>query len=220
PTLHYFMGGVRVDSDTQMSTVPGLFAAGEAAAGMHGANRLGGNSLSDLLVFGRLAGVGAAQYVRGLGAVPRVHEEEVRSAGRRATEILNRETGANPYAVHEDLQNAMGRYVGIVRTEAELKSALGELERLKRDAATVRAPGASQYNAAWHEALDLRALLVTAEAVTRAALVRQESRGAHTRVDYPGEREDWQKVNVIVGKGKDGRMETEVERRQEPPKTL
>ena len=220
PTLHYFMGGVRVDSDTQMSTVPGLFAAGEAAAGMHGANRLGGNSLSDLLVFGRLAGVGTAQYVRGLGAVPRVHEEEVRTAVRRATEILNRETGANPYAVHEDLQNAMGRYVGIVRTEAELKSALGELERLKRDAATVRAPGASQYNAAWHEALDLRALLVTAEAVTRAALVRQESRGAHTRVDHPGEREDWQKVNVIVRKGTDGRMETRVEKRADPPKDL
>jgi len=220
PTLHYFMGGARVDSDTQMTTVPGLFAAGEAAAGMHGANRLGGNSLSDLLVFGRLSGIGAAQYVRGLGNVPRVEEDAVRAAVRRATEVLNRDTGTNPYAVHEDLQGVMGRYVGIVRAEGDLKIALVELERLKADAARVRAPGASQYNAAWHEALDLRALLVTAEAVTRAALVRQESRGAHTRVDYPGERQEWQNMNVIVRRGKDGRMETEVERRQEPPKTL
>ena len=220
PTLHYFMGGARVDSDTQMTTVPGLFAAGEAAAGMHGANRLGGNSLSDLLVFGRLSGIGAAQYVRGLGHVPRVEEDAVRAAVRRATEVLNRDTGTNPYAVHEDLQGLMGRYVGIVRAEGDLKVALVELERLKADAARVRAPGASQYNAAWHEALDLRALLVTAEAVTRAALVRQESRGAHTRVDYPGERQEWQNMNVIVRRGKDGRMETEVERRQEPPKTL
>ncbi|PYT36685.1 MAG: fumarate reductase/succinate dehydrogenase flavoprotein subunit [Acidobacteria bacterium] len=220
PTLHYFMGGARVDSDTQMTTVPGLFAAGEAAAGMHGANRLGGNSLSDLLVFGRLSGIGAAQYVRGLGHVPRVEEDAVRAAVRRATEVLNRDTGTNPYAVHEDLQGVMGRYVGIVRAEGDLKIALVELERLKADAARVRAPGASQYNAAWHEALDLRALLVTAEAVTRAALVRQESRGAHTRVDYPGERQEWQNMNVIVRRGKDGRMETEVERRQEPPKTL
>jgi len=220
PTLHYFMGGVRVDSDTQMSTVPGLFAAGEAAAGMHGANRLGGNSLSDLLVFGRLSGIGAAQYVRDLGRVPVVQEDEVRAAVRRATEVLNRDTGTNPYAVHEDLQGAMGRYVGIVRTEGELESALAELERLKADAATVRAPGASQYNAAWHEALDLRSLLVTAEAVTRAALIRQESRGAHTRVDHPGERKEWQDVNVIVRKGRDGRMETAVERRPEPPKDL
>jgi len=220
PTLHYFMGGARVDSDTQMTTVPGLFAAGEAAAGMHGANRLGGNSLSDLLVFGRLSGIGAAQYVRGLGHVPRVEEDAVRAAVRRATEVLNRDTGTNPYAVHEDLQGLMGRYVGIVRAEGDLKVALVELERLKADAARVRAPGASQYNAAWHEALDLRALLVTAEAVTRAALVRQESRGADMRVDYPGERQEWQKRNVIVRRGKDGRMETEVERRQEPPKTL
>jgi succinate dehydrogenase / fumarate reductase flavoprotein subunit len=220
PTLHYFMGGVRVDSDTQMSTVPGLFVAGEAAAGMHGANRLGGNSLSDLLVFGRLSGVGAAQYVGALGTAPRVQEEQLRAAIRRATDVLNRDTGTNPYAVHEDLQGVMGRYVGIVRTEGELRSALEEIERLKADAAKVKAHGASQYNAAWHEALDLRSLLITAEAVTRAALVRQESRGAHTRVDCPGEREEWQAANVIVRRGMDGRMETRVERRPEPPKDL
>jgi succinate dehydrogenase / fumarate reductase flavoprotein subunit len=214
------MGGIRVDSDTQMSSVPGLFAAGEAAAGMHGANRLGGNSLSDLLVFGRLAGIGAAQYVRDLGSVPRVLDEHVQSAIRRATVILNRESGSSPYAVHEDLQAVMGRYVGIVRTDAELRKAVEELGRLKIEAARAKAPGAAQYNAAWHEALDLGSLLITAEAVTRAALVRQESRGAHTRVDFPGERDDWQKVNVIVRKDREGRMETQVVQRAEPPKAL
>jgi len=220
PTLHYFMGGVRVDPDTQMSTVPGLFAAGEAAAGMHGANRLGGNSLSDLLVFGRLAGIGAAQYVKGLGSVPRVRDEDVRAAVRRSTEILNRETGANPFLVHERLQEMMGRYVGIVRTAEELRAALWEIDTLKREAASVKAPGASQYNAAWHEAQDLGPLLITAEAVTRAALVREESRGAHTRVDHPGERDEWQKVNVMVRKGADGGMQTEVVTRRDPPKDL
>ncbi|MBI1950673.1 MAG: fumarate reductase/succinate dehydrogenase flavoprotein subunit [Acidobacteria bacterium] len=220
PTLHYFMGGVRVDSDTQMSTVPGLFAAGECATGMHGANRLGGNSLSDLLVFGRLAGIGAEQYVKGLGAAPRIDEEQVRSAVRRATAPLNRDAGANPYVVHDDLQGVMGRHVGIVRTEAELLSALKELDRLKRDALGVKAPGVSQYNAAWHEALDLRSLLITAEAVTRAALMRQESRGAHTRLDFFGEREEWQKVNVIVRKAQDGQMETRAETRPGPPRDL
>jgi len=220
PTLHYFMGGVRVDSESQMSTLPGLFAAGEAAAGMHGANRLGGNSLSDLLVFGRLAGDGAERYVKGLGASPRIDEGQVAAAVRRATAILNRETGANPYAVHEDLQEVMGRYVGIVRSEEELQVALRELERLKAEAARVKAAGAPQYNAAWHEALDLRSLLITSEAVTRAALARQESRGAHTRVDCPGERDDWQKVNVIVRRRPDGGMETEVVTRPDPPKDL
>jgi len=220
PTLHYFMGGVRVDPDTQMTSVSGLFAAGECSAGMHGANRLGGNSLSDLLVFGRLAGVGAEEYVKGPGAAPRVDDDQVRAAVRRATVPLNRESGANPYLVHEDLQAVMGRYVGIVRTEADLQTALKEIDRLKTDAATVKAAGASQYNAAWHEALDLRSLLITAEAVTRAALVRQESRGAHTRVDYFGEREDWQKVNVVVRKGAGGAMETRVVTRADPPAEL
>ncbi len=219
PTLHYFMGGVRVDSDTQESTVPGLFAAGECAAGLHGANRLGGNSLSDLVVFGRLAGLGAAAYVKQVAAAPRVPEDQVLTTVRRATGILNRENGTNPYLIHEDLQGVMGRYVGIVRTEEELKTALGELERLKTSAAGVKAHGASQYNAGWHQALDLRSLLVTAEAVTRAALVRQESRGAHTRVDYPGERDEWLKVNVVVRRGKDG-METRTLPRPEPPRGL
>src|SRR4029453_7390639 len=131
-----------------------------------------------------------------------VRDEDVRAALRRATAVLNRDSGGSPYAIHEDLQTVMGRYVVIVRTEAELKPALKEIDRLKGETANVKAPGASQYNAAWHEALDLRSLLITAEAVTRAALVRQESRGAHTRVDYPGEQDEWQKVNVVVRRGK------------------
>jgi succinate dehydrogenase / fumarate reductase flavoprotein subunit len=218
PTLHYFMGGVRVNPDTQESTtVRGLFAAGECAAGMHGANRLGGNSLSDLLVFGRLAGLGAVAHARAPGAGPRVDEERVRAAMRRATEVLNREKGPNPFVLHERLQDLMGRHVGIVRTEADLKTALDGLEDLKEEAARVKAHGTSQYNAGWHEALDLRSLLVTAETVTRAALTREESRGAHTRLDHPGERPEWQKVNVVVRKGGDGRMETRREPLPEMP---
>jgi succinate dehydrogenase / fumarate reductase flavoprotein subunit len=219
PTLHYFMGGIRVDADTQESTVPGLFAAGECAAGLHGANRLGGNSLSDLVVFGRLAGLGAVRYLGTLASPPRVHDEQVAGAVRRATDILNRENGTNPYLIHEDLQYVMGRYVGIVRIEEELKTALAELERLKADAARVKAHGTSQYNAGWHQALDLRSLLITGEVVTRAALARQESRGAHTRVDYPGERDEWLKVNVVVRKGTEG-METRTVERPAPPEEL
>ncbi len=219
PTLHYFMGGVRVDADTQETTVPGLFAAGECAAGLHGANRLGGNSLSDLLVFGRLAGIGAAAYVKRLTSIPRPGDDQVIAAVRRATEVLNREGGTNPYLVHEDLQGVMGRYVGIVRTEDELKTALAELERIKADAARMKVHGTSQYNAGWHQALDVRTLLVTSEAVTRAALARQESRGAHSRLDFPGERDEWLKVNVVVRKGKDG-METRTVSRSEPPREL
>jgi succinate dehydrogenase / fumarate reductase flavoprotein subunit len=221
PTLHYFMGGVRVDPDTQMTRVPGLFACGECAAGMHGANRLGGNSLSDLVVFGRLAGIGAAEYLRALGSrTPRAREEQVNAVIRRATAILNRESGSNPFLVQEDLQGVMGRYVGIVRSEEELKTALGEIGRLKADAANVKAQSASQYNPGWHTALDLRSLLITAEAVTRAALTRQESRGAHTRLDHPGEQDEWLKVNVVVRRGPEGVMAVEKVARPEPPREL
>ena len=219
PTLHYFMGGIRVDPDTQQTTVPGLFAAGECSAGMHGANRLGGNSLSDLVVFGRLAGLGAVEYVRGLGRRAQVGQDAVLASVRRATDILNRETGANPYLIQEDLQNTMSRYVGIVRTEEELQTALRELDRLKADAARVKAHGASQYNPGWHAALDLRSLLITAEAVARAALLRQESRGAHTRADFQGEREEWGKVNIVVRKTPSGMQTGRLERR-DPPREL
>ena len=166
--------------------------------------------------FGRLAGRGAVRYLGTLASPPRVHDEQVAGAARRATDILNRENGTNPYLIHEDLQNVMGRYVGIVRTEEELKTALIELERLKADAARVKAHGTSQYNAGWHQALDLRSLLITGEVVTRAALARQESRGAHTRVDYPGERDEWLKVNVVVRKGAEG-LETRTVDRPAPP---
>ncbi|HEX2688385.1 MAG TPA: fumarate reductase/succinate dehydrogenase flavoprotein subunit [Kofleriaceae bacterium] len=220
PTLHYFMGGIRVDADTQETTVPGLFACGECAAGMHGANRLGGNSLSDLIVFGKLAGDGAKQYVDKLAAEPVPTDDQITSAIRRATEILNRETGANPYLLHEKLQATMSKGVGIVRKKDELEVALEELQALKAEAATMKAPGASQYNPGWHEALSMRSLLVTSEAVTRAALIREESRGAHTRLDHPGESAEWVKYNVIIKKGSDGTMEVEKRAKPEGPADL
>jgi succinate dehydrogenase / fumarate reductase flavoprotein subunit len=219
PTLHYFMGGIRVDADTQQTTVPGLFAAGECAAGMHGANRLGGNSLSDLVVFGRLAGVGAASYVGGLSSTPKPIDDQIAHGVRRATEILNRTTGANPYLLHEKLTEVMGHGVGIVRKKDELETAVGQLEELKAEAATVKAPGTSQYNPGWHEALSLRSLLITSEAVTRAALMREESRGAHTRLDFPGESPEWVKYNVIIKKGASG-MEVEKRLRPDGPPAL
>jgi len=220
PTLHYFMGGIRVNPDSQMATVPGLFACGECTGGMHGANRLGGNSLSDLLVFGRLAGIGAADYINKLAAVPAVHDEQVKQVIDRAIAPLNRESGTNPYLVHEELQNLMQRYVGIVRTAEELKTGLQMLDRVKADAEKTKVDGASQYNPGWHQALSLASLLTTAEAVTRAALTREESRGAHTRLDFPGEREEWLKYNVVIRKGSDGQMQVEKVLRPEPPKEL
>src|SRR5687767_14056314 len=181
PTLHYFMGGIRVDADTQMTRVPGLFAAGECGAGMHGANRLGGNSLSDLIVFGRLAGKGAADYVRSLTSSPKADDEQIKLAIRGATEILNRESGENPYLLHEALMDCMENYVGIVRVEDELVQGVGELEKLRERYKNVKAQGASQFNPGWNMAIALRNMLITAEAVARHALMRQESRGAHTR---------------------------------------
>src|SRR5262245_33206079 len=219
PTLHYFMGGVRVDADSQMSTVPGLFAAGECGAGLHGANRLGGNSLSDLIVFGKLAGDGAADYVQGLGAIPTPVNGQITDAIRRATDILNRAEGANPYLLHGKLEGIMSANVGIVRNRADLETGVAELEQLKAEVATVKAPGASQYNPGWHEALSMKSLLITAEVVSRAALMREESRGAHTRNDFPGEREEWVQYNVIVKKGANG-MEVEKRKRPDPPPKL
>ena len=159
PTLHYFMGGIRVDADSQMTTVPGLFAAGEASAGMHGANRLGGNSLSDLVVFGKLAGTGAGDYIKNLGdKKPKASDDQIVAGVRRATEILKRETGTNPYLLHERLTDTMQVNVGIIREKAELEKALADLEILKKDAETMKAPGTSQYNPGWHEALAMRHL--------------------------------------------------------------
>ena len=220
PTLHYFMGGIRVDSDTQQTCVPGLFACGECSGGMHGANRLGGNSLSDLLVFGALAGKGAHEYLSSLSDHPHPPEEAVAAAMRRATDILNREEGTNPYLVHEELQDIMNEGVNIVRDQEGLNEAISRLENIRPDVEHVRAPGSSQYNPGWHEALSLRSLLITAEAVARAALVREESRGAHTRTDFPDEQETWQKVRVVAKRGPDGEMLMQQETAPEPPAEL
>ncbi|MEX2402335.1 MAG: fumarate reductase/succinate dehydrogenase flavoprotein subunit [Rhodothermales bacterium] len=219
PTLHYFMGGIRVDPETQETSVPGLYACGECAAGLHGANRLGGNSLSDLLVFGQLGGSAAADRAEAVEETPPLDEEQVRTTVQGAIDILNRESGENPYLIQEDLQQLMQEYVGIIRTREKLEAGLVRLEALRERLRSVKAAGASQYNPGWHQALDLGPLLVTSEAVARAALMREESRGAHTRLDFEGEREAWGGRNIIISKGEDG-MEIRVEERGEPPADL
>ncbi len=198
PTCHYMMGGVRVDAETQASTVPGLFAAGEVAAGLHGANRLGGNSLSDLVVFGRRAGLYAAQYVNSLGARPVVEPGQVEDVAQAALGVFDSDGSENPYAVQHDLQDCMQALVGIIRTEDELVKALDELTALKDRARRVKVEGHRQYNPGWHLALDLGPLLTVSECVTRAALERKESRGAQTRDDYPRTDPELAKVNLVV----------------------
>ena len=220
PTLHYMMGGIRVDADSQMSQVPGLFACGECSGGMHGANRLGGNSLSDLLVFGKLAGVGAAKYIRGISNPVGIVDEEAKVIIRAATAILNRESGENPYLLHEDLEENMQSNVGIIRSAELLLEGITKLESLKKSYKEVKANGASQYNPGWHEALALRNLMITAESVARSALMREESRGAHTRVDFPGEQDEWLQSNVVIHKGKDGNMVVQKTDRQQPNSEL
>jgi succinate dehydrogenase / fumarate reductase flavoprotein subunit len=199
PTCHYVMGGVEVDPDTAASSVPGLFAAGEVSGGMHGSNRLGGNSLSDLLVFGKRAGDGAADYIDSLGGVlPAVSQADLDEAVAEALEPFTRSGGESPYAVHHELQQTMHDLVGLIRRESEVVAALGELEKFKERAAQVSVPGARAYNPGWHYALDLRNMLLVAECVALAALERQESRGGHTRDDYPAMSPDWRKVNLIL----------------------
>ena len=198
PTTHYMMGGVRVDAETQAATVPGLFAAGEVAGGLHGANRLGGNSLSDLLVFGRRAGLGAAAYAKAYAGDPQVDAREIEAITAELLAPFDHVGGENPYAVHDGLQDMMGTYVGIARSESDLRTALSELERLRARAARVGVEGHRQYNPGWHVAVDLRHLLTVSEAVTRAALERRESRGAHMRVDYPDSEPAFATVNVVV----------------------
>jgi succinate dehydrogenase / fumarate reductase flavoprotein subunit len=198
PAQHYVMGGVEVDPDTATSIVPGLFAAGEVSGGMHGSNRLGGNSLSDLLVFGRRAGMGAAQYLDSLdGARPTVSDADLAAARDEAVAPLERSGGENPYTVHAEVQQTMSDLVGIIRKEEEIKAALAELEKLRARAANVSAEGGPAYNPGWHLALDLRNILLIADCVAQAALERQESRGGHTRDDFPGMSPEWRKVNVI-----------------------
>ncbi len=198
PAQHYVMGGVEVDADTGESCVPGLFAAGEVSGGMHGSNRLGGNSLSDLLVFGRRAGLGATEYIGRLGPkFPVPDEGEIAAARTEALAPLERPTGENPYAVHAEVQETMSNLVGIIRTEAEIKKALAELDELGIRAAEVSANGGSAYNPGWHLSLDMRNIMLMARCVATAALERQESRGGHTRDDYPGMRPEWRKVNLV-----------------------
>jgi succinate dehydrogenase / fumarate reductase flavoprotein subunit len=198
PTCHYVMGGVRVDAETQASTVPGLFAAGEVAGGMHGANRLGGNSLSDLLVFGRRAGLYATEYARGVEHPPAVNTEEVENLARDALRGFDEPGTENPYSIQQDLQECMHVLVGIIRTEGELLKALDELAILQERAQRVHVEGHRQYNPGWHLALDLAPLLTVSEAITRAAIERKESRGGHTRDDYPKPDPELAKVNVVL----------------------
>jgi succinate dehydrogenase / fumarate reductase flavoprotein subunit len=198
PAQHYVMGGVEVDPDTGESVVPGLFAAGEVSGGMHGSNRLGGNSLSDLLVFGRRAGMGAVQYLDSLGGVrPKVDQAQLEAARAEAFAPLERSGGENPYTVHAEVQETMSSLVGIIRREDEIKSALAELEKLRERAANVSAEGGPAYNPGWHLALDLRNIMLIADCVAQAALERQESRGGHTRDDFPAMSPEWRKVNLI-----------------------
>ena len=210
PTTHYAMGGIRVDPETQMSTVPGLYAAGECAAGLHGANRLGGNSLSDLLVFGRRAGEHAAAFAgeNGSGAFDWAEVDEAAAA---ALAPFGRDGagGENPYQIQYDLQETMQTGVGIIRDGAKLKSAIEAIGRLRERAGRAASPGSREYNSGWHTALDLHNLLTSAEAVARAALAREESRGAHTRDDFPGKDPALGRVNLVVRKGEDGGMEVE-----------
>jgi len=198
PTCHYMMGGVRVDSETQQSTVSGLFAAGEVGGGMHGSNRLGGNSLSDLLVFGKRAGEFSARHAQETATLGDINDDEVQRQAEEALRPFDASGEENPYAVHEELRTVMQDLVGIVRTDEDLRAALGKLDKLRERAAKVRVGGNIQFNPGWHLALDLKNMLDISESVTRAAIERTESRGAHTREDHPGSDDEWGKVNVIV----------------------
>ena len=221
PTTHYVMGGIRVDPDTQMSSVAGLFAAGECAAGLHGANRLGGNSLSDLLVFGKRAGEHAAQFARSSTTAP-IDPNRVAAAAQEAVAPFDRAgtSKEQPYQLQHELQEMMQREVGIVRNERDMQKALGGLERLKLRAAQVAADGNREYNPGWHTALDLKNLLTVSEAVTRSAIERKESRGGHFREDFPNKDPEAGKFNIVLRKGRDGAMQVIREEVPEMPVEL
>ncbi|TCC46707.1 fumarate reductase/succinate dehydrogenase flavoprotein subunit [Kribbella capetownensis] len=204
PTCHYVMGGVEVDPDTASSVVPGLFAAGEVAGGMHGSNRLGGNSLSDLLVFGRRAGMGAAVYVDSLQERPKIDEADIDAAATEALAPFELEGGENPYSIHQELQQSMNDLVGIIRKEEEMEQALGRLAEFRGRIAKMTVEGHRQFNPGWHLALDLRNMLTVSECVAKAALRRQESRGGHTRDDYPGMNAEWRKKLLVCALDADG----------------
>ena len=199
PTCHYVMGGVEVDADTELAAVPGLYAVGECSGGMHGSNRLGGNSLSDLLVFGRRAGESAAAYADSLGgARPAVADADVKAAEQSALAPFEVEGGENPYSIQSDLQESMNDLVGIIRTAPELERSLEEIEGFKERARHMKVEGHRQYNPGWHLAIDLRNMLIVSECIARAALAREESRGGHTRDDFPGPNEEWGTKNLVL----------------------
>jgi succinate dehydrogenase / fumarate reductase flavoprotein subunit len=219
PTTHYIMGGVHVDPDTQMSRVAGLFAAGECAAGINGANRLGGNSLSDLLVFGKRAGEFAAKFARE-NSLGNIDNDKVESVAREALVPFDRSDGESPYQVQKDLQDAMQNLVGIVRNESEMREALGKIDIFKKRAEKAAVTGNREYNPGWHTAIDLKNLLTVSEAITRAALERKESRGAQFRDDYPDKNEQFARVNTMISKAEDGSMRIRLEPLPEMPDYL
>ncbi len=224
PTTHYIMGGVRVDAETQMSSVAGLFAAGEVAAGLHGANRLGGNSLSDLLVFGKRAGEFAASFAKE-HAAGQIHDTQIEEAAREALEPFGRGAegvagSEGPYQVQTALQEMMQSLVGIVRREAEMVRALDELSKLLDRSRNVVVSGHREYNPGWHTAIDLKHLLTVSEAITRSAIERKESRGGHFRDDFPNKNAPDGKMNIVLCKAADGSMRTRRELIPEMPQHL
>jgi succinate dehydrogenase flavoprotein subunit len=204
PTCHYVMGGVEVDPDTEAARVPGLFAAGEVAGGMHGSNRLGGNSLSDLLVFGRRAGRAAAEHATKRAGLAALSDDALADAARVALAPFEREGGENAYAVQQDLQQTMHDLVGIIRTAPEMERALERIAALKQRVAALSVEGHRQYNPGWHLALDLPHMLLVSECIARAALAREESRGGHTRDDFPATDAEWARTNLVCSQADDG----------------
>jgi succinate dehydrogenase / fumarate reductase flavoprotein subunit len=220
PTTHYMMGGIRVDGDSQMSTVPGLFAAGEVAAGLHGANRLGGNSLSDLVVFGRRAGRFAAEFAKANGPAA-IDETVLQSTAAKALIPFERgPSGENPYQIQFDLQEAMQDLVGIVRTESEMQQALSVIAQLRGRAERAGIAGNREYNNGWHTAIDLANMVIVSEAITRAALLRKESRGAQFREDFPHKDAEWGKYNIVIHRSPDDEMVVEKRALPEIPDQL
>jgi len=211
PTAHYQMGGIRVEADTTATTVPGLFAAGEVAGGLHGANRLGGNSLSDLVVFGRRAGLYAAKYALEQASQPGVDPGQIDEASTAMLAPFEGDGKENPYSIHADLETCMQNLVGIIRTEPELVQALDELGKLRERLSRVTVQGNRQYNPGWHLALDLHHMLTVAESITRSAIERKESRGGHTRDDFPGADPAFGRVNMVTR-----RVDGEMTVKQEP----
>ncbi|MBS1953693.1 MAG: fumarate reductase/succinate dehydrogenase flavoprotein subunit [Cyanobacteria bacterium SZAS-4] len=220
PTMHYIMGGVRVDAETAATRVPGLFAAGECSGGMHGANRLGGNSLSDLIVFGKRAGAGAADYAKKLTATPTVSDESVKAALDEMEAPFSRPNGVNPYDIAKALNQIMSTHVGIYREEKELEAGIAKLEDLKAQVKEVGIKGTKAYNPGWHLCRDLKNMIISSEAIARSALSRKESRGAHSRLDYEDiDEENWGHVNSSISKDGD-RMKLEHTPKPEMPDDL